>query len=106
MVRLIPLLVVSRASWCLGYLGQIDQHLLRSLMHVSAGQLQINQVDIDILVKTIPKGRHGMNDLGNITAAMTQAGLGLDNALLLAWDVGTHAMYGPMPCMDPWACSR
>ena len=61
-------------------------------MRFPAGQLQINQVNIDILVKTLPKGRHGMNDFGNGTAAMAQAGLGLDNALLLAWDIWTRGL--------------
>ena len=43
--------------------------------------------DIDVLVKTMPKGKHGLNDRENITAAVTQAGLGLVNRLLLAWDI-------------------
>ena len=33
-----------------------------------------------------------MNDLGNITAAMTQAGLGLKNELVMAWDIWTRGL--------------
>ena len=47
---------------------------------------------IDILVKTIPKGRHMLNDQENITGATTQAGLGLRNEFLVAWDVWTRGL--------------
>lgn len=33
-----------------------------------------------------------MNDLGNITAVMTQAGLGMKNELGLAWDIRTRGL--------------
>ena len=43
-------------------------------------QGEIAEKKIDILVKTISKGRWSLA-MGNITTAMTQAGLGLDNTL-------------------------
>ena len=50
--------------------------------------------EIDVLMKTIPKGKHGLNDTENIMAAVTQAGLGLVNRLLLAWDIWIRGLAG------------
>ena len=46
---------------------------------------------VDLLVLTIPKEDYTLYDTCNLTAALTKAGLGLDHAALIAFDVWTRA---------------
>ena len=46
---------------------------------------------VDLLILTIPKENYTLYDTCNLTAALTQAGLGIDLTALIAFDVWTRA---------------